>query len=97
MSRDLTIQERKWLEQTFVELIQNGHVDNFILNLRKQIKDLKVVSQCECGSQNCHTIQFQYYEKGKSSVLYMTHIEDGRILLLHVNRENNGIAELEIV
>lgn len=65
--------------------------------LLSQIGDLQVVSQCDCGEANCHTVQFQHYQKGKSAAIVCYHTEDNRLLIIHLNRDRGLLAELEVI
>ena len=63
----------------------------------QQIDDLRVVHKCKCGDADCHTIRFQHFEKGKCGVIVSNSIEDGRMLIIDVNKETNLLAGLELI
>jgi len=63
----------------------------------KQIDELRVVYKCNCGDTDCHTIKFQYFEKGKCGAIVGSSIEDGRMIVIDVHRETNLLAGLEII
>jgi hypothetical protein len=63
----------------------------------QEVESLYVVGQCNCGERNCHTIQFQNYEKGKSAAIVCYHTEDKRMLIIHINESTGKLAELEII
>jgi hypothetical protein len=70
-------------------------IDNkFFLN---QIENLQVVSKCECGESNCHTVKFQNFEKGKSAAIVSSSTDDKRMLLIFINEDTGKLAELEII
>jgi hypothetical protein len=66
-------------------------------HLIEQIDNLSVVGECGCGEPNCHTVQFQNYERGKSEAIVCYHTEDKRMLIIHVHADSGLLAELEIV
>ena len=67
----------------------------FFLN---QIIWLRVVSKCDCGEPNCHTVRFQKEGYSKSRVaIVTTYIEDGRMLIIHIDEESGIIIELEVI
>ena len=66
-------------------------------HLINQINNLRVIGECGCGEPNCHTVQFQNYERGKSAAIVCYHTEDKRMLIIHVNEDSGQLAELEII
>ncbi|HEY0048829.1 MAG TPA: hypothetical protein VGB68_06075 [Pyrinomonadaceae bacterium] len=62
-----------------------------------QIDNLRVVGKCNCGAPDCHTIQFQHFDKGKSASLVCYHTEDNRMLIILINEDTGKLAELEII
>jgi hypothetical protein len=90
MNRELTKQEKNWLIRG-LKAIENGE------NYLKQINDLRVIEKCDCGEINCHTVQFQHFEKGKSVGLVNDSTDDGRMLIILVHENNEMITELEII
>jgi hypothetical protein len=62
-----------------------------------QIEGLRVVSQCNCGEPNCHTVQFQNFKSGRVAGIVTYHTGDGRHLNILVNEDKGLLAELEII
>lgn len=67
---------------------------DFFLN---QIEYLRVVGKCGCGEPNCHTVQFQHFEVGKSDNLVIYHTDDNRMLIIMINEETGMLSELEVI
>ena len=63
----------------------------------QQINELRVVHKCKCGDIDCHTIKFQHFEKGKCGVIVSNSIDDGRMLIIDINKETDFLAGLEII
>lgn len=66
----------------------------FFLN---QIIWLRVISKCDCGESNCHTVKFQNYNKRNTVALVTTYIEDGRMMIIHIDEESGLLVELEVI
>lgn len=66
-------------------------------HLISQIESLRVVGKCDCGELNCHTVQFQNHERGKSVAIVCYHTEDNRMLIIPLNANTGRLAELEII
>ena len=62
-----------------------------------QVDHLRVVSKCDCGEPDCHTVRFQNFESGKSVALVCDSTDDGRILIIHINEDSGLLAELEVI
>jgi len=62
-----------------------------------QVDILRVVSKCNCGESNCHTVQFQNFEPKKSIALVCDSTDDGRMLIIHIHEDTGLIAELELI
>jgi hypothetical protein len=85
-----------WIDlQTKEKLPLDEPVDpSFLLD---QIDNLRVIGQCECGEANCHTVQFQHYQRGRSVAIVCYHTEDKRQLIIHINEDSGLLAELEVI
>jgi hypothetical protein len=89
MRRLLTKQEKEWLDRGF-EAYKAGKDIRFKsqsktipntagLNLDllvQEIESLRVISKCDCGDPECHTIRFQNYEPGYSREIITYHTEE---------------------
>lgn len=62
-----------------------------------KIDNLRVISKCNCGESNCHTVQFQNFEPKKVVALVCDSTDDGRMLIIHIHEDSGLIAELEII
>ena len=61
-----------------------------------QLDKLVVVSKCNCGGKNCHTVTFRDVPKGKPRTLVMHNTDDGRWLIITVAKDTQELAGLEI-
>jgi len=62
-----------------------------------QLDKLIVVSRCNCGLKNCHTVAFQGFQKGKIRTLVMHNTKDGRWLIITAHEDTNELTELEVI
>lgn len=62
-----------------------------------QIDNLRVVKICRCNEPDCHTINFQHWQRGLSRAISVSQIEDGRMLIVEVHKETNLLSGLEII
>jgi len=63
----------------------------------RQIEGLRVVGICDCGEPDCHTVTFQHAAGGKRASLVYSHIEDGRLLIIDLNKDTGLLAQMEII
>ena len=62
-----------------------------------QIDDLRIVYKCKCGNENCHTVHFQNYRRGRSDAIVNYHTKDERLLIIFADQETGKLSELEII
>lgn len=63
----------------------------------KQIENLRVIKKCECGDADCHTVRFQHSKRDECRTLVVTQIEDGRMLIIDIDKETKMLAGLEVI
>jgi hypothetical protein len=62
-----------------------------------QLDNLVVVKRCKCGQKSCHTIDFRQSKKARHVGLVLTETDDGRLLIICVNKETGELADLEVI
>jgi hypothetical protein len=82
--------------------LRSGHVIGTALSRNPsfylaQLKGLRVVEESIIEEEGVHWLRFQHCGNGTSDCMVTYHTEDGRYLLIMVDRRSLMISELEIV
>jgi hypothetical protein len=62
-----------------------------------QLDTLVVIKKCGCGQKTCHTVTFRQSKSCPPSNLVFSKTDDGRLLIIDVNRETGELSGLEII
>jgi len=114
MDRKITKQEKEWLlrglnllkkykdnreryrseYENYSTLIEQLDIEEIV----KELDGLRVVYKCKCGSPDCYTVHFQYFERNAETVGgIIDKLEDNRYLIIGFRKDSGMPTELEII
>ncbi|MEM9446892.1 MAG: hypothetical protein AAGA18_16245 [Verrucomicrobiota bacterium] len=99
MKRELTVQEKWWVEEALNQEPELNELEKSAYKL--QLKDLKVIEECDCGDPLCGSVKFSNYVQGHSVAIADGVIQKDSseefLVILFIDKRSDRLSELEIV